>query len=368
MFLTFCPLIDREPKKKNILNPNFKFLTKEDKADLKARIAHSIAMEKQRAKRKRFFILSCCTAAVLVIGLAITFVFNPSNKSISPIEEFANINSADAVLEKNGEVKLVLAGKESITVADSSTIAYNISGSTIQVNNKQLEQKKSLEPQYNTVLVPYGKRAHLSLADGTLVWLNSGSKLIYPTPFSTKNREVFLEGEGIFDVAHNASKPFFVRAANNYSVRVLGTLFNVSCYPVDSKVSTALLRGKVIVSYSKKSFFTADTIQAELKPGMIAALDKKLQTIQTTVQDVEPLFSWRKGYYEFSKQKLPSVLEKLTRYYNVNFIINKKMNQNETYSGVFTLNDDLDKVVTTLEATTGFEFIYDKKTRKITIN
>jgi len=351
------------------LYPNFKILSKQDKANLKVRLENSFAFERQRARRKRIRTLSWSVAAVFCICLGIAIVLEQQeNKSISPIEQFANKTTTETILEKSGEVKLVLAGKETITIVDSSTIAYNATGSKIKVNNKQIDQKSALGLQYNTVLVPYGKRAHLSLADGTLVWLNSGSKLIYPTAFTTQSREVFLEGEGIFDVAHNAAKPFFVKAANNYSVRVLGTLFNVSCYAADAKVSTALLRGKVRVAYAKKGFFAADSIQAELKPGMIASLDKKHQTIQTTTEDVTPLFSWRKGYYEFSQQKLPLVLEKLTRYYNVTFIMNRKISQKETYSGAFTLNDDLDKVVKTLEATTGFEFVYDDKTRKITIN
>lgn len=350
--------------------PNFKILPKQDKADLKARIAESIALDKKRARRKKLLIGSFSAAAVFCIffGLLTSHKQEPQFITLSSIEKFANSTKVDGAFEKSNQVKLVLANQEAVTVGDSTTIAYNASGNKIKVNNKQIDQKGSLEPQYNTVLVPYGKRAHLSLADGTLVWLNSGSKLIYPTAFNTASREVFLEGEGIFDVAHNASKPFFVRASNNYSVRVLGTLFNVSCYAADAKISTALLRGKVKVAYAKKGFFGSDSLQSVLKPGMIAALDKKRETIKTSVQNVEPLFSWRKGYYEFSKEKLPLVLNKLKRYYNVDFVINKDVSPNETYSGAFKLNDDLDKVVKTLEATTGFEFVYNAETRSITIN
>lgn len=351
------------------MNPNFKILPKEAKIDLKARISQSIALEKQLSRRKKIRTWAWSSAAVFCICFGLTVVLNQQQKkSISAIEEFASKTAGENVFEKNASVRLVLAGKQTINVSDSSTIAYNESGNEIHVNDKEFDQKKSSEPQFNTVLVPYGKRTTISLADGTLVWLNSGSKLIYPTAFNTKTREVFLEGEGIFDVAHNAAKPFYVKAANNYSVRVLGTLFNVSAYKTDAKISTALLRGKVRVAYGRDGFFKKDTIQADLKPGMIAALDKKQQTIKTTTEDVTSLFSWRKGYYEFSKEKLPLVLEKLTRYYNVTFIINKKTGQNQTYSGAFTLNDDLDKVVETLEATTGFEFVYDAAARKITIN
>ncbi|MCP2029682.1 ferric-dicitrate binding protein FerR (iron transport regulator) [Flavobacterium sp. HSC-32F16] len=348
--------------------PNFKILPEKDKTNLKARIAESIALEKQQARRKRLRTISWSAAAVLCIGLGVMVVLKQEQKVVSPIEKFAKSNEKETFFEKSGQVQLVLSNQEAVNVSDSTTIAYNASGNKINVNSKQIEQKKTLETQYNTVLVPYGKRAQLSLADGTQVWLNSGSKLIYPTAFSSTSREVYLEGEGIFDVAHNEAKPFYVKAANHYSVRVLGTLFNVSCYTKDAKVSTALLRGKVQVSYAKKGLFSADTLQTILKPGMIAALDKKRETIKTTTQNVESLFSWRKGYYEFSQEKLPLVLDKLTRYYNVDFVMNKKASPTETYSGAFKLNDDLEKVVKTLEATTGLEFVYDAETRKITIN
>ncbi|WP_163410218.1 FecR family protein [Flavobacterium ajazii] len=350
--------------------PNFKILPKETKADLKAKIAESIALEKKRTRRKKLYVFSSSAAAVFCLFFGLVTIFKQKSQSveINAIEEFAKNTANEGSFEKSNKVQLVLSNQEAVTVGDSTTIAYDASGNKINVNNKQIQQEISKKSQYNTVLVPYGKRAQLSLADGTQVWLNSGSKLIYPTSFDAETREVFLEGEGIFDVSHNVTKPFFVRAANNYSVRVLGTLFNVSCYAKDAKVSTALLRGKVKVAYAKKGFFKTDSIQTILKPGMIASLDKKRETIKTIAQDVEPLFSWRKGYYEFSEERLPSVLEKLTRYYNVDFVLNKKISPNETYSGAFKLNDDLDKVVETLEATTGFEFVYNEAAREITIN
>ncbi|MEO8253994.1 MAG: FecR domain-containing protein [Flavobacterium sp.] len=348
------------------MTPNFKILSKEAKADLKARIVTSIALETQRNKRKRLSVFGWSAGFVLCVFLGITIVFEQNKKPISSIEQFAK-NTAKDNFAKGNNVKLLLASQEVVAIVDSTTITYNKSGDKISVNNKEINQNNSLEPQYNTVLVPYGKRAQLVLSDGTSVWLNSGSKLIYPTAFNSKTREVFLEGEAVFDVAHNAAKAFFVRTANNYSVQVLGTLFNVRCYSSDTEILTALLRGKVRVAYTKKGFFATDTLHSDLTPGMTASFDKKQQKIETKVQDVAPFFSWRKGYYEFSKQKLPLVLEKLTRYYNVSFVMIKDINLKETYSGTFTLNDDLDKVIKTLEATTGLEFTYETKTRKITI-
>ena len=349
--------------------PNFKNISEENKAALKARIAESITYNQKIVKRKRLRTISWSMAAIFCICLGIAVVFEQQQKVVSPLEKFANTASTKSdAFEKEREVKLVLSGQQAITIADSTTIVYNATGDKINLKNKQIDQKNGTELQFNTVLVPYGKRAHLSLSDGTLVWLNSGSRLVYPTVFTAETREVFLEGEAVFDVAHNKEKPFFVKAANDYSVQVLGTLFDVSCYVNDNKISTALLRGKVRVTQTKKSLLGNTFLQKDILPGMIAVLDKKANKLTTISQDVTSLFSWRNGYYEFAKQPLPDVLEKLTRYYNISFEIKNNTHQNETYSGAFNLSEDIDKVIMTLETTTGLNFDYDVKTKRITIH
>lgn len=97
----------------------------------------------------------------------------------------------------------------------------------------------------NTVEVPKGQRASLMLSDGTKIWLNSQSKLIYPTQFSDKERNVRLEGEAFFDVAHKEHLPFVVHSPL-LAIKVLGTKFNVKAY-FDEKSVVTLAEGKVEV-------------------------------------------------------------------------------------------------------------------------
>ena len=98
------------------------------------------------------------------------------------------------------------------------------------------------------VVVPAGQRVELRLADGTKVWLNSKSRLEYPSSFGRRSRRVTLCGEGYFEVAHDERKPFVVETGQ-YDVRVLGTTFNVYAYDNDrAAFETALMEGSVEVS------------------------------------------------------------------------------------------------------------------------
>jgi len=92
-----------------------------------------------------------------------------------------------------------------------------------------------------------GSRTHLVLPDGTKVWLNAGSRLNYDKNFGTKLREVNLNGEAFFDVAHNAGKPFVIHT-DRIDIRVLGTRFNVKSYPTDKTTEATLINGSIEVS------------------------------------------------------------------------------------------------------------------------
>ncbi|NJK94613.1 MAG: hypothetical protein HC905_06530 [Bacteroidales bacterium] len=99
---------------------------------------------------------------------------------------------------------------------------------------------------YNEVYAPAGTRSSLTLADGTRVWLNSGSKLRYPDKFGKGNRLVYLTGEAFFEVESDINKPFIVKTPS-VSVRATGTRFNVEAYSSDAEIQVSLLTGKVSV-------------------------------------------------------------------------------------------------------------------------
>ncbi|WP_431212894.1 FecR family protein [Puia sp. P3] len=103
------------------------------------------------------------------------------------------------------------------------------------------------EKEFSEVVTHNGSRTNLLLPDGTRVWLNAGSRLTYEKTYGAQSREVSLTGEALFDVAHNATRPFIIHAAH-VDIRVLGTRFNLKSYPSDRTTETTLLKGSIEVS------------------------------------------------------------------------------------------------------------------------
>ena len=155
------------------------------------------------------------------------------------------------------EVEADSGNQSRIHLSDGTTVDLTTKDSKISMNADQLvidnnqvidlsKSGSSDDSKMNEVVIPFGKKSQLILADGTKVWLNAGSRMAFPNKFSEKKREVFLEGEAYFEVAHNAKVPFYVNT-NDISIKVLGTKFNISAYKTDKKTEAVLLEGKVAV-------------------------------------------------------------------------------------------------------------------------
>ena len=160
----------------------------------------------------------------------------------------------------------------------------------------------------NTVEVPKGQRASLMLSDGTKIWLNSQSKLIYPTQFSDKERNVRLEGEAFFDVAHKEHLPFVVHSPL-LAIKVLGTKFNVSSYPEDISAKTTLLEGSIDILYKGRHIPVA--------PGELLSLDKQNGSFSRQKVQASQYKSWTEGRVEYDKITLNELAVRLSRKYDV---------------------------------------------------
>ena len=163
-----------------------------------------------------------------------------------------------------------------------------------------------LQAQTNTLYVPAGQRACITLQDGTIVWLNAQSTLIYPSHFYGKERIVSITGEAFFEVSKDKEKPFIV-TAQDAKIRVLGTKFNVYSYPDTKQIKTSLIEGAVQVFYKSK--------QVILRPNEESiAQDGKL-----TVGNIKnpDMLLWRNGIYSFNNERLVEIVRKLELYYDV---------------------------------------------------
>lgn len=183
------------------------------------------------------------------------------------------------------------------------------------INGNEIKLASSVEVERHTIVVPEGKDMKLILADGTQVWLNANSRLVYPTAFKGENREVELQGEGYFKVAHDAHHPFIVKAGDMQTC-VLGTEFNVNAFD-QSHPHVTLVEGSVKVS----SVLTrkAEVASKVIVPGEDAVLNEQGKIIVSHV-DTDDVTCWKDGIQLFNDASLREIVLQLGSWYNVNVV------------------------------------------------
>lgn len=180
------------------------------------------------------------------------------------------------------------------------------------------------EVVYKEIISPAGRITSLILADGTKVTLNANSKLTYLEAFSGNQRNVTLEGEGYFEVAHNAAKPFIVHT-EKMDIHVLGTKFNINAYADLSEVKTTLEEGKVKIIIPKKEQNLNDD-SYYLIPNQELALNIVTGDILKHQVDAEESKGWMNGGLVFNSTLLIDVLKQISRKYNIKIECNSTNN------------------------------------------
>lgn len=290
-------------------------------------------------KRKRL-IFRVSAAAILLVIVATSVLFQINGES--RIRQYAEENRLDSF---ENYTRLLLSGDQEIQInTDASKIKYTGNGNTIRIDASEevIQEVKSDEMVFNTVIVPYGKRTQITLSDNSTIWMNSGSKLIYPARFAPGKREVYLEGEAIFEISPDKRNPFHV-ITSNVEVKVLGTIFNLSAYKDDPTVRTVLEKGAVELKYSSNSIF--GTSKVTMVPGMLATYYPLNMTIDQTQVSTSYYTSWRDGYFMFKNESLGIIVKKISRYYNVSIQFNNQEMANETFSGQLDLGNSAYQVL-----------------------
>ena len=185
------------------------------------------------------------------------------------------------------------------------------------INGNEIKLASSVKVERHTVVVPEGKDMKLILADGTQVWLNANSRLIYPTAFKGKNREVELQGEGYFKVTHDAYHPFIVKAGD-MQTSVLGTEFNVNAFD-QSNPHVTLVEGSVKVSSVLTHKTETQVAGKIIVPGEDAVLNEQGKIIVSHV-DTDDVACWKDGIQLFNDASLREIVLQLGSWYNVNVV------------------------------------------------
>lgn len=164
----------------------------------------------------------------------------------------------------------------------------------------------------NITETTYGVRTQIELSDGTHVWLNSGSKLIYPKKFAGKSREVKLTGEAYFEVESDRSHPFYVDLGG-YKIKATGTKFNISNYSDANNMNTYLKHGVVsLVSYKNGK----EIKYGQLQEGELVTLNKHNNKFEIYKADSQKFLGWMDGKLVFDKDPMTDVVARLGRWYN----------------------------------------------------
>jgi transmembrane sensor len=190
---------------------------------------------------------------------------------------------------------------------------------------------------YNEISVPAGQMAQLRLSDGTSVYINSCSKLTYPSFFNPGERRVFLSGEAYFSVTKNTT-PFIVETKNR-RVKVLGTKFNVMSYPKDKIYQTTLLEGKIIM------LDTLSNELVELKHGEQYTFDSVENKQTVKIVKTRLFASWKDGIYIFDHETLGGLADRLERIFDVKIDIKNNRIMNYKFTGTISRNVPFEQIL-----------------------
>lgn len=268
------------------------------------------------AKNQTWKIVFKYAAAILIpVLLAITgyWYFNDQPK------EIIHPQMVDIQPGSNNAVLVLANGKSFDLTNDSIKEVIEKDGTVIKNNNKELnyssqDLKDQKQSMMNTLIVPRGGEYHVVLSDGTRLFVNSMSKLVFPVKFCGHTREITLvEGEAYFEVAKDKTKPFIVNV-KGMNVEVLGTSFNIKAYPDDTYSYTTLVEGKVKLNLNdqpSKIQFLEPNQQAIFNPSSVGMEIQKV--------DAKQVVQWTNGKYSFTNQTLDEIMKTLSRWYDFDY-------------------------------------------------
>ncbi|RXJ50442.1 FecR family protein [Gelidibacter gilvus] len=265
-------------------------------------------------------------AAIFVTLFALVYAIQNKNNVEVPhqVSEKDNIR----LMLGNDQVKVLAQGGTEDIVVSGEIVANYVGSSIIYNSHTGINQLI-----FHQVVVPYGKVLDIELSDGTVVHLNSGSKMRYPVQFlEGKSREVFVEGEAYFDVSKDKKHPFIVNA-DAVSIEVLGTKFAVSTYTEDLEINAVLVEGSISMS---NSYIPEDVIT--LTPGTKGSWDKTGHQTKMEDVDVENYISWMKGELVFRNTPFEIMEKKLERKYNVEIKNNNSLLSKKVFNASFSEN------------------------------
>jgi ferric-dicitrate binding protein FerR (iron transport regulator) len=285
-------------------------------------------------------------AASITILLGISIYFLRFNTPLEPKQIVnAKMLPDDVQAPQSSKAMITLANGQKVYIDSIGNGASVLQGNAklVKLSNGEIAYRSSGIPgneiQYNTLVNPRGSKViNMVLTDGTKVWLNAGSSLVYPVVFANNKREVTVTGEAYFEVAHDRSKQFVVHKGS-MDVIVMGTHFNVNAFEDDdNNIKVTLLEGSVKVKNGNSNGL--------LKPGEQALVHNEVKIVGEV--NIEKVMAWKNGYFQFDKAGLQSVLKQVARWYDIE-VIYEGINRHREFVGEMERDLSLSEMLRILE-------------------
>lgn len=248
----------------------------------------------------------------------------------------------------------IMAGNITTIVEDNDSIQQTKEGGII-INEAEEVSFNNIDSKLIKIVVPKGKRSQVRFNDGTVAWLNSGTKLLYPKKFSDTRREIYIDGELYLEVAKEMERPFIVNT-QSMNVKVLGTRFNIRSYAEELEQSVVLVDGKVEVESAGKES------KEILKPNQ--AIFYKGKIIEKREVDINSYICWMNGELRLDGESLKTIFDRLSNHYNIKIVYHGK-DQNRQYKGKLFLSSSIEDVLNAIAIKV--EFTYNRKNDTIYI-
>ncbi|SJN47491.1 FecR domain-containing protein [Sphingobacterium sp. JB170] len=300
---------------------------------------------------KKIALGAACLAVLLGVGIYLANKYIPVGNRVTErtMQQQANsVNQAILTLADGSIIKLdsLQAGQRvsragiMITKQADGTLVYQADNSDVSPG----------QAKFNTITTPRGKQYTILLPDHSTVWLNAASTIRFPVAFLETRREVELSGEGFFEVASDPKKPFIVTSKNQQTI-VRGTKFNINAYPNESKMTTTLLEGSVLVSIVDDR--GGNQKQIPLQPNeQLITEGRKFEKLRV---DARHFVSWKDGKFIYENSPLAAVMLQLARWYDVEIIYLDDM-ENISFTGSLSKSDGITDILRKISLTESVHF------------
>lgn len=290
--------------------------------------------------------LSIAAAILLIIGLSIIWL-NKQDRAI----DMEIVDNNEIHLPDHNLAAVTLEDGRTLTLSDIDEGALNKEGIHMFTTSEgesafKIKANENGLSTYQTFNSPRGTSSTLILSDGSTVWLNSGTKITYPTSFPDNERRVKLEGEAYFDIQRNRDQPFVV-SANRTDIKVLGTEFNIATNIELEKTFTTLVSGSVEIHNNNKI--------VTLKPGTQSMTTPYSDQIVTREVDLKEIIAWKSGYFLFRDDDVESVLNKIKAWYDIKDIEIQE-HTSDRFTGSVMRTRKLSDLLNQLEKISNYKF------------